>query len=249
MSEHILHLLGPFEAPGLSPRLARVYVPPARAPGPRPLLCVFDGQNVFHDEPSFAGGWHLHRTALRMASRGERAPIVVGIDHGGHARIDELSPFPTKHGPGRLPVLLELLRSTVLPLVTRTFGASESPSDTAIGGSSMGGLAALWVHHEAPERFGLVMSMSPSLHIGHGAFFEWAAQKPRVAGSRIYLDAGGLEAGGSMLRAAETLAKAFLARGYDGQALRFVAAKRGRHDEKSWRRRAPGAIRFLFGRT
>jgi hypothetical protein len=63
---------------------------------------------------------------------------------------------------------------------------------------------------------------------------------------RIYLDAGGLEAGGSVLRAAEKLAGELRARGWDDGSLRFVASRRGRHDERSWRRRAPGALEFLF---
>ncbi len=112
----------------------------------------------------------------------------------------------------------------------------------------MGGLAALWAHHAFPERFGLVMSMSPSLHIGHGAIFGEIDGRARPWVSRIYLDAGALEAGGSMLRAAKTLHEKLAARGYDASTLKFVAAKRGAHNEKAWRRRAPGAIRFLFGR-
>jgi hypothetical protein len=36
------------------------------------------------------------------------------------------------------------------------------------------------------------------------------------------------------------------ARGWDEGALRFVASKRGTHSEKAWRRRAPGAIEWLF---
>ena len=59
---------------------------------------------------------------------------------------------------------------------------------------------------------------------------------------------GALEAGGSVLRAAQMLHERLSARGYDGSNLKFVAAKRGAHNEKAWRRRAPGAIRFLFGR-
>jgi enterochelin esterase-like enzyme len=247
MPEHILHLLGPLSVPGLSPRLVRVYVPPGHASAPRPALYVFDGQNIFHDEPSFAGGWHLHRTASRLASRGERVPVIVGIDHGGHERIDELSPFATRHGQGRLDALVGWMLGELCPHIERTFGVSRDPADTGVGGSSMGGFAALYAHHRAPERFGLVMSMSPSLQMGRGAIFDWIDGRPRPGISRIYLDAGALEAGGSMLHAAERLERKFEERGYDRHSLKFVAAKRGAHNEKHWRRRAPGAIRFLFG--
>lgn len=247
MSEHILHHLGPLEVPGFSPRLVRVYVPPRRSHAAPPVFYMFDGQNVFHDEPSFAGGWHLHTTLARLASRGERVPIVVGIDHGGGERIGELSPFPTRMGHGRLEGFLEWIVRDLAPRIEHSFGASGDPADTGIGGSSMGGLAALYAHFRHPQRFGRVMSMSPSLQIGGGAIFDWIARQSRPWTSRIYLDAGGLEMRGHMLRAAASLADRLKERGWDAQSLKFVAAKRGAHNEKAWRRRAPGAIRFLFG--
>lgn len=246
MSEVVLHLLGPFEWPGLGPRWARVYAPSARKNGPLPVLCLFDGQNIFHDAPSFVGGWQLHKTVSRMEKRGERAPLVLGIDHGGHERILELSPFSTHGAEGRLPRLMDLVSERILPLVQQTFGASTRAADTAIGGSSMGGLAALWAHLQMPERFGMAMAMSPSLQIGHGAIFDWIAQKRMPAASRLYLDAGGREAKGALLAATSRLATGLKQQGYDARSLRFVAARSGSHDEKSWRRRAPGAIRFLF---
>ena len=88
MTDHVLHLLGPFDIPRIGPRRVRVYLPPGRkAPSPRPVLYVFDGQNVFDDGPSFAGGWHLHHTAPRLATQRREAPVVIGIDHGGVERI------------------------------------------------------------------------------------------------------------------------------------------------------------------
>src|SRR5262245_6072211 len=53
-------LLGPYEVPGLASRSVRVFLPPPDGRGPPPVLYLFDGQNLFDDAPSFAGGWHLH---------------------------------------------------------------------------------------------------------------------------------------------------------------------------------------------
>jgi len=246
MSEHIIYLLGPFSLPSLKPRYARVYIPPPRAHGPRPILYLFDGQNMFHDEPSYAGGWHLHKTADRLVARGERVPILVGIDHGGEARIDELSPFPNQQSQGQLDILLDWMTQELVPLIAREHGASIDPCDTGIGGSSMGGLAALYAHFRHPDRFGRAMSMSPSLFVGDGALFDYIASRPRPPDSRIYLDAGALEARGHLLASATRLANQLRDRGYDDRSLLFVASKRGAHSEKHWRRRAPRAISFLF---
>jgi enterochelin esterase-like enzyme len=244
MTDYVIHHLGPFEVPHLKPRLVRVYTPPRdRREAPAPVLYMFDGQNLFDDEPSFAGGWHLHRAVRALHTKHRRAPVVVGIDHGGEARIHELSPWTNDRATDRL---VDWIGGTLGPAIRAQFHASAEPREVGIGGSSLGGLAALYAHFHRPEHFGLVLSMSPSLFVGRGRIFEYVASRARPWTSRIYLDAGGLEAGGAVLRAAERMAGELRGRGWDEGALRFVGQKRGTHSEKAWRRRAPGAIEWLF---
>lgn len=247
MTDYILSILGPFDVPGLRPRRARVYVPP-RAPKdrPSPVLFMFDGQNIFHDEPSFAGGWHLHTTAHRLAMRGKRAPVIVGIDHGSEARIEELAPWPTNHGAGRLDVLLDWLTGSLMPRVREEFQLTSDPAAVGVGGSSLGGLAALYAHLRSPDHFGMALSMSPSLWVGGGRMLAYAASQPKPLKSKIYLDAGMLEAHGRVVAAGAKLAGELKARGYGKDALKWVVAKRGKHNEEAWRRRAGKAIEFLF---
>jgi enterochelin esterase-like enzyme len=244
MTDHVIEKLGPFDVPQVGPRHVRVYVPTGAAPAPRPVLYLFDGQNVFHDAPSYAGGWHLHATAQRFAAQQRVAPILVGIDHGGAARVEELGSWAT--GGGRTDALLDWMGATLLPKIRTDYGASSEPGQVGIGGSSMGGLGALYAHFKRPEHFGLVLAMSPSLWFGGGRAFAFIAGASKPWTSRIYLDAGGLEGGGRMLAAAQRLADQLRARGWDEGSLRFVAAKRGTHSEKHWRRRAPLALQFLF---
>lgn len=244
MTDHVIEKLGPFEVPHVGPRHVRVYLPPGPAAAPRPVLYLFDGQNVFHDEPSYAGGWHLHRTAQRFAAQKRVAPILVGIDHGGASRVDELGAWAT--GGTRTDALLDWMGATLLPRIRADYGAASDPAHVGIGGSSMGGLGALYAHFKRPEHYGLVLAMSPSLWFGAGKIFELIAAAAKPWTSRIYLDAGGLEGGGRMLAAAQRLADHLGSRGWDAASLRFLAAKRGTHSEKHWRRRAPLALQFLF---
>ncbi len=244
MTDHVIEKLGPFEVPHVGARYVRVYIPSGPATGARPVLYMFDGQNVFHDEPSYAGGWHLHRTAQRFVAQKRVAPILVGIDHGGAARVDELGGWAK--GDGRTDALLDWMGATLLPRIRADHGAASDPAQVGVGGSSMGGLGALYAHFKRPELFGLVLAMSPSLWFGSGKIFDFIGDAAKPWTSRIYLDAGGLEGGGRMLAAAQRLADHLRGRGWDEGALRFVAAKRGTHSEKHWRRRAPLALQFLF---
>ena len=60
---------GPLELPGFPERRIRVYIPGGSTPvSERPALYLFDGQNVFGDEGSFAGGWWAHAAVERSAT-------------------------------------------------------------------------------------------------------------------------------------------------------------------------------------
>jgi predicted alpha/beta superfamily hydrolase len=243
-SERII--LGPYQVPHLAERRVRLHLPAHHGEGPPPLVVMFDGQNVFHDEPSFAGGWHLHRTARKVVTKKRREPAVVGIDHGGAERIHELSPWAGARSQGKLNHLLDWLVGFLLPALARDFGLTPEIGQRIIGGSSLGGLAALYAHHRNPETFGGVMAMSPSFWLGGDRIFDMVSSTSRPWTSRIYLDAGAHEAGGSMMRGAERMEALLKQRGYSGDMLRFRRDPRGKHSELDWRRRAPAALRFLL---
>lgn len=240
-----VHLLGPFKIPWLrGPRHVRVYLPPNNPAGVAPpVLYMFDGQNIFDDAPSFSGGWFLHHTARDLAARGRPAPVLVGIDHGGPSRVRELAPFRSR-ARGQAGHLIRWIARDLAPRIRREFGVRSDPGGTAIGGSSMGGLAALYAHFHRPDIFGAALCMSPSLWFARGKIFDYVAGQPRPWTSRIYLDAGARE--GHMLPTAQRMADALRRRGYSPRDLHFHPDPHGRHHERDWARRAPGALSFLF---
>jgi enterochelin esterase-like enzyme len=242
-----VHVLGPYAVPGLAPRRVRVYLPRDTTPDePRPLLLMFDGQNLFDDAPSYAGGWRLHAAVEKLAKARRPAPIVAGIDHGGPARIGELSPFPVRGEPGRLDLLLDWTVGTLLPALADAYPLHPSLTGTIVGGSSMGGLAALYAHFRHPEAFGGALAMSPALWVGEGALFAELAARPNPPVSQIYLDCGAREGRGTARPLAAALADRLAARGYGPDRLLWRCDNRGAHNEASWRRRLPQALRFFY---
>jgi predicted alpha/beta superfamily hydrolase len=237
-----IHILGPFKIPWLKgPRLVRVYAPPPTG-HPPPVLYMFDGQNIFDDAPSFVGGWHMHDAAERLAKHGRTVPVIVGIDHGGEHRARELTPFHGKRR-GQAAHLIRWIARDLSPKIRRRFHVRHDVAGTAIGGSSMGGLAALYAHFHRPDFFGAALCMSPSLWVGRGKMFTYLEGEPRPWTSRIYVDAGVHE---GLWPQASRLVRALRARGYGDDDLRWVSDPHGRHHEHDWRRRIPGALEFLF---
>jgi enterochelin esterase-like enzyme len=245
-----LYDLGLFDIPGIaSHRRIRAYVHPRRPrkPSPRPLLVVFDGQNVFGDQGSFAGGWYLHEAIDAYAKRRARSPIVVAIDHGNAARIDELTPFHDgKHG-GKADELIGWIAGYLVPRLRNELDVVTTPKDTVLAGSSLGGLAAMYGHFRFPEVFGGAIAMSPSFWFAGRRIFEFVGQQGTPWTSKVYLDAGRREMRGGMSMMATQMATLLEGRGYGKDRLKLRDDPRGGHDERSWRRRMPGALRFMFG--
>jgi enterochelin esterase-like enzyme len=232
-----------------SERVVRTYVPAqARHTGrPRPLVVMFDGQNVFDDEPSYAGGWHLHRAVERLARVRRPAPIVVAIDHGNDRRISELTWVRTHFGEPKLDPLCDWIAERLVPAARAQFAIEEGPGSVVIGGSSMGGLAAMYAHLRRPDALGRVLAMSPSFWVGAGAIFSVAERTARPWSTRVYLDAGQREARGALARDALRMSELLSRRGWRrGDELHVQIDPRGTHSERSWRRRATGALRCVL---
>lgn len=246
MATHVIYKLGPFTVPAFAgERHVRVYLPSEQPEGdPLPVLYIFDGQNIFHDDPSAAGGWYLHHAAHDLHAEGKLAPVIVGIDHGGADRIHELSPFPFEDSRGDADHLIDWLVDELVPRIHREFPVRRDVAGTAIGGSSMGGLAALYTHYRRPDIFGAALCMSPSLWVADRQIFTRLAELPRPPTSRIYVDAGAHE--GEMLPDARRLVAQLLASGHSDDELMWRPDPYGAHSEAHWRKRAPEALAWLF---
>ena len=245
-------------------RRVRVFVPSTQ--GPHAVLVMLDGQNVFGDEGSFAGGWHadvavshikaaqvrvghIKAAQVRPVSHIKAAPVrpvIVAIDHAGGERIAELGAISAK-----ADAFADFIVDRALPAAHARVPLLYGPGAHYICGSSMGGLFALYMHFKRPEVFGGCIAMSPSLWFGNRSVLDFVARQTNPYRSRVYLDAGEREARGRLAPLVTSVAESLYARGWSRDErgdLRAIARidPRGAHDEKSWARRLPKALRFLF---
>lgn len=242
-----VNVLGPFEVPGFKPRHIRIYLPRDYTPDRTWLsLYLLDGQNLFGDEGTFSGGWHVHEAVESLARARRPVPVVIGIDHGDEDRITELNPFTYEESPGRLGEFGAWISGELMPALGEELKLVAPPLGAVIGGSSMGGLAALWLHFHFPQAFGGALVMSPSFWMENQKIFEDVAEQPAPGLSRIYLDAGAREDRGRLLPIVAAMAAHLAGRGWDDDKLLWRPDARGVHNEASWRRRLPKALRFLY---
>lgn len=224
-----------------------VALPPSHGePGRRfPVVYMHDGQNLFDPATSHAGHWELGATLAYHALDGLEA-IVVAIPNIGERRLLEYSPFPDRaHGGGAGANYVGFLVDTLKPVIDDSFMTEAGRLHTAVGGSSMGGLASLYALFTRPDVFGVAGVLSPSLWFADRAMLSFVRRTP-FPGGRIYLDIGTGE-GDEAIADARALRDALIEKGYDPQcSLAYHEDEGAAHEESAWARRLRETLPFLL---
>ena len=142
-------------------RHIHIYLPPSYSTDNSaryPVLYLHDGQNVFSSAGTNAafgwGSWELDKTADRLsATNGMREIIMVAVDNSR----DRLHEYSGRHHEGTdAPTPYENYSSFLItelkPFVDHEFRTLTNHWDTAVMGSSLGGLCSValaWDHPEA----------------------------------------------------------------------------------------------------
>ena len=202
-------------APGAEARAARwqeekvlrVWTPPGwdRATAQDlPVLYMVESQNLFEDWLAHQGvSWRAAETAAGLLESGALPPfLIVGIDAVGHFRSLNYLPFAPGTGVGdfrhecarwpggNVDAFLRRVRTDVLPLAEREFGASTRRERRAFGGASFGGVAALHAALTCADIFGGVLAESPSLWAGEGRYLDTLRSHHGALPDRLFLGSG-----------------------------------------------------------
>ena len=245
-----VHVLDAMTIPGLDrQRTVRVYLPPGYdASNDRyPVLYLHDGQNLFDDATSYVGEWGVDETLDAMA-RDHLPFIAVGIDHGGEKRINELTPWPPadpKYGPAEGIAYLEFVVKTVKPFIDAHYRTRTGRQDTAIGGSSMGGLMSHYAIHKYPQVFGRALVFSPAYWISGELPFDYTLGRTLPPGTRIYAVTGGKE-GEEALAGLERMAAVLRDNDLPGVAVCSEVRAGAEHNERFWSAEFRRAVEWLF---
>lgn len=237
----------PLASPQLgNQRQLRIYLPPgyARDTAQRyPVLYMHDGQNLFDPATAaYGAAWEMASVMDRLIASGEMPPvIIVGIDNNAD-RIPEYTPCcDPQYGGGKIDAYLAFITDTVKPWVDTHLRTRPERECTALMGSSLGGLASVYMAQKRPDVFSMAASLSGSFWWNQQALIR---QPPAHLPVRFYLDAGTSSDG---LEQTEKMRDALLAQGYRAHTeLEFDAAEGAIHNERSWAARVERPLRWLF---
>lgn len=217
-----------------------------------PVLYMFDGHNLFFDEDATYGrSWRLlnHLYAL------EEDIIVVGIEcsHEGNERLSEYAPFDFYDAEfgggidGKGDATMDFILHTLKPYVDHHFPARKDRRHTWIGGSSCGGLMAIYALCTCSSVFSKAVALSPYVLPCDSSLLYCADQVYIHSPSSLYLSWGAREGNTAHEFVGETaclteLANILLSKGV---RMEFHVKPLGEHDEAEWESLVDSFLRFL----
>lgn len=227
-----------------------VYLPTDYATSARryPVLYLHDGQNVFDKCTSFSGEWGVDETLRQLQQSGQdpTGTIVVAIDNGGSARLDEYSPWRNaQYGGGEGDKYVDFLVETLKPYIDGQYRTLTGREYTGIAGSSMGGLISVYAALKYQEVFSKVGVFSPAFWFAKQPLFDYVKTAGHHQPIKFYFVAGTKESETMVPYMAE-MRDALQQQGFAAADMRYHAVEDGQHAEWFWQREFPAAFQWLY---
>lgn len=226
-----------------------------------PVLYMHDGNNLFDPETSFAGvSWAVNDTVEKLIQEDELNEIIVVGIYNTPARLYEYTWRPMElekneeHG-GLGKKYARFLVNELKPFIDRKYRTLANQKNTAVMGSSLGGLINFYLACHYGDIFGKVGMISPSFWWGMGEPLKDVTKLP--ANLKLWMDMGYFESGStkiedikSSLYMTRLMKKFLLSHGYEeDKNLVYFEDTEGFHDERSWARRVHRPLLFFFGKN
>jgi predicted alpha/beta superfamily hydrolase len=160
-------------------------------------------------------------------------------------RLYEYTPCcDASYGGGGINNYERFLIDTVKPYIDANYRTLPSKSNTALMGSSLGGLASFYITRRNPTVFGKAGCMSSSFWWNNQALTQEVEVATGKVPVRFYVDAGTNSDG---LTETTRMRNALVADGYvQGSDLYYYVAQGASHNEASWSARLYIPLQYLF---
>ncbi len=230
-----------------------VYLPPSYKTSHSqsyPVFYMHDGQNIFDKATgAFGKEWYVDEKAEYLIKKNIiNEVIIVGVFNGYGERINELTwTSNTMYGGGDGKKYGEFLTKEVKPFIDKTYRTKSDRVNTAVGGSSLGGLTSIYLSTNYSKVFGNAAIMSPSIWWNDGDSLKETDKLTEK--TKFWIDAGTEEDndGIGMVGYADMLYKRLLPKQGKDNVMFFVDKGAG-HNEEAWATRIHSPLIYFFGK-
>lgn len=223
-----------------------------------PVMYFFDGHNLFYDSDATYGKcWGLRE----FMDRWDKPMIIVGIEcgHEGNERLGEYCPYPVSrgflrnvHGIGDDTV--RWIIRELKPMIDREYRTFPFRECTAVAGSSMGGLMAVYAVICYNQWFSKAACLSSAVAPCMPYIYRDLKSHFINPDTRVYLSWGTKEARGVQDHNREDVTSYTSRRNRSigkyladrGAAVQIYCQVGGGHCEADWEKQIPGFMDFLW---
>lgn len=211
-----------------------------------PVVYMLDGQNLFDAALAYAGEWKVDESLDQWHQNEQRDFIVVGIANGESQRLNEYSPWVhPQYGGGEGSLFLQFITEELKPYIDAHYRTKKEAANTAIAGSSMGGLFSFFAGFQRPDVFSKIGAFSSSFWFSP-MVYTWIAQQPLTSiNNKVYLTAGTAE-GSTQVADMLKMRDLLIQKGFDARYLKADTDAGKGHNESYWAEKFPVVLRWLF---
>ncbi len=238
-----------------------VYLPPDYDTSKTKRYSVFymhDGQNLFDGATSFIPGqeWRVDETAERLIAAREIEPLIIVGVYNTKDRIDEYTPAKDakyKLG-GNADLYGRMLVEELKPFIDAHYRTRKDARHTGLGGSSLGGLASLYLALKYPNVFSRAAIVSPSVWFANKHIVHYVEALRKTPNIHLWIDIGTKEGrtpeeAEQSVNDARLLRDTLVKKGWKlGKDLKYLEAEGAEHNEAAWAARVESILTFLFPR-
>lgn len=205
-----------------------------------PVLYMHDGQNLFDPKTAYIGiDWRVDETVSKLIKAGKINEIIIVGIYNSPDRLDEYS--NTDKGKLYTRFIIEELK----PFIDSNYRTKSDRKNTAVMGSSMGGLISFLLAWNRPDVFSMAGCLSSSfyyqLDYAVNIVKEYHGQKKPI---RFYIDHGEDGIGGGQRMFVALSNKGYII----GTDLDYYYDTGAQHTENAWAERLHRSLIFFFGK-
>jgi predicted alpha/beta superfamily hydrolase len=232
---------------GILPRDIVVWLPPDYEQNLEeyyPVLYMHDGQNLFDPNSSFTKiDWQMDEAADSLIRKNKIKPIIIVGIYNTTDRYEEYS--PTSKGN----YYMQFITTKLKPIIDSNYRTLKDRKNTAVGGSSMGGLISFMLIWNYPNYFSKAACFSPAFKYRD---FDYTQTIKNFQGNKkeinIYLDNGGVGLDTQLQQGVDLMIDVLKEKYFIfGKDLFVVIDSTADHNESAWAKRVPQMLQILFG--
>lgn len=236
------------EGAGLKSRDIIVWLPPDYKTNMNkkyPVLYMHDGQNLFDPKTSsFGVDWQIDETAQQLIKENKiKSIIIVGINNTPDRKAEY---SPTEKGIAYMKFIVDVVK----PFIDKNYRTLSNRENTAVGGSSMGGLISFMLAWYYPEVFSKAACMSPAFKYEDfdftNAVKEYTGKKKNIT---LYIDNGSVDLDEELQPGVDKMIAILKSLGYkEDKDFYVVIDKDATHNEAAWAKRVWKPLTIFFGK-